>query len=219
MDLLEAMAARHSVRRYLDKPIEQEKINELLAQMRKGNEEAGLHFQLVLNEPEAFKGPLAHYGSFRGVKNYFVAVGPEDRDEAIGYYGEKLVLLAQSLGLNTCWVALTFRKSKVPAKIAAGEKLYVVIALGYGETQGTPHKNKDIEKHLQTGGLAPYWFRKAVEAAMMAPTAVNQQKFRFTLDGDRVWADAPKGKLTALDLGIVKYHFELGAGDHPFTWG
>ncbi|MBR6424827.1 MAG: nitroreductase, partial [Oscillospiraceae bacterium] len=87
MDLLEAMAARHSVRRYLDKPIEQEKVNELLAQMRKGNEEASLHFQLVLNEPEAFKGPLAHYGSFRGVKNYFVAVGPEDRDEAIGYYG------------------------------------------------------------------------------------------------------------------------------------
>jgi hypothetical protein len=31
----------------------------------------------------------------------------DDLDEKVGYWGEQLVLLAQTLGLNTCWVGLS----------------------------------------------------------------------------------------------------------------
>ena len=68
--------------------------------------------------------------------------------------------------------------------------------------------------------VMPDWFRAGVEAAMTAPTAINQQKFMLTLmrDGATVKAAAGLGPYAKMDLGIVKYHFEIGAGDHPFRW-
>ena len=65
----------------------------------------------------------------------------------------------------------------------------------------------------------PAWFRAGVEAALLAPTAINQQKFRFELVGEReVRAVQTGGFCRGLDLGIVKYHFECGAGKENFTW-
>jgi len=57
-----------------------------------------------------------------------------------------------------------------------------------------------------------------VEAALLAPTAVNQQKFRFTLSDRTVKAEATGGFSSRVDLGIVKYHFERGAGTEHFRW-
>lgn len=219
MTLTEAMMARHSVRRYLDKPIEAEKAVVLQKAIDEINAETGFRIQLVQNEPKAFAGPMAHYGSFRGCANYFVIAGPKNAAEAAGYFGEKLVLLAQQLGLNSCWTAMTYSKGKVPAEIRKGEKLHIVIALGYGETQGVPHKNKPMESLCKVSGEMPEWFKSAMQAAMTAPTAVNQQKFLFTLkENDAVEAKALFGPCSKIDLGIVKYHFEIGAGGHPFRW-
>ena len=92
--------------------------------------------QLILNEPKAFSGLMAHYGKFSGVKNYIALIGKKgnDLDEKCGYYGEKIVLKVQQLGLNTCWVAMTYSKVKTGFKINNGEKLCVVIVVGYGLT-------------------------------------------------------------------------------------
>jgi hypothetical protein len=163
---------------------------------------------------------MAHYGSFRGVTNYIALVGRSDRalEERCGYYGERLVLLCQQLGLNTCWVALTYNKSKTAAQVAPGEKLCLVIALGYGSDQGVSHKSKPTEKLMQISGEAPDWFRRGMEAVLLAPTAINQQKFLFSLEGDQVSAKAGLGFYTKIDLGIAKYHFEVGAGKEQFEW-
>ena len=67
-------------------------------------------------------------------------------------------------------------------------------------------------------GSSPRWFRSGVAAALLAPTAMNQQKFYLTLSEDKVTAKAKAGFYTKLDLGIVKYHFELGAGKDNFKW-
>lgn len=99
-----------------------------------------------------------------------------------------------------------------------GEKLCVVIALGYGETGGVPHKSKAISEVSKVEGVMPDWFKKGMEAAMLAPTAINQQKFLFTLDGGKISVKPGKGFYTKLDLGIVKYHFEVGAGKGNFEW-
>lgn len=218
MDAWKLMRARHSVRNYVNHPIEEEKLTALRQAMEEVNREAGLHIQLFTEEPEAFNANAAHYGQFSGCRNYFAMVGPKDADEAVGYYGEKLVLLAQELGLNTCWVALTFRKSAVVVDAAAGEKLHVVIALGYGENQGKPHKSKEASAVSNLTADSPKWFRDGVEAALLAPTAVNQQKFSFTLDGRRVKARTKLTFYGRMDLGIAKYHFELGAGRENFDW-
>lgn len=220
MDLLEAIEQRHSVRRYTDQPIEAEKMRELQRLVNECNHETGMHIQMVLNDPKAFDSKLAHYGRFSGVRNYFVIAGRKGKDleEKSGYYGEQLVLKAQTMGLNTCWVALTYRKNPEVFSLAPGEKLVCVIAFGYGKNQGASHKIKPRAEVMDCEGLPPEWFIQGVDAALLAPTALNQQKFRFILRGRKVKARKGFGFWTKLDLGIVKYHFELGAGKENFEW-
>ncbi len=99
------------------------------------------------------------------------------------------------------------------------------IALGYGETQGVGHKIKTVNQVSNASDVTPTWFRKGVEAALLAPTAVNQQKFSFEYMGmkdGRHQVHAKKGfsmiGYTLMDLGIAKYHFEIGAGKENFEW-
>lgn len=214
MELKEAMERRHSVRQYTDRPVPPEVLARLNEEIARHNREGGLHIQLVAEEPEAFKGALAHYGSFRGVRNYLCMIGPKGPglEEALGYHGEALVLEAARLGLDSCWVALTFRKRKCRCTVAPGEKLVCVIALGYGTSCGVPHKSRPLSEVCQGEEPLPDWFRAGVEAALLAPTAVNQQKFLLTLEGEKVQAKATGGFYSGVDLGIVKYHFELGSG-------
>ncbi|MGN0182831.1 MAG: nitroreductase family protein [Candidatus Ornithomonoglobus sp.] len=221
MELIEAIKNRHSVRSYDERKIEGDVKKELLGFIEQCNRESGLHMQLVLDEPKAFGGFMAHYGKFSGVKNYIALIGKKgsDLDEKCGYYGEKVVLKAQQLGLNTCWVALTYSKIKTAFQIDNGEKLCVVIAVGYGTTQGTAHRSKPIDSVINTAdGASPAWFKAGTEAALLAPTAMNQQKFTFALNGNKVSAKAGAGFYSRLDLGIVKYHFEIGAGTENFRW-
>ncbi len=238
MTLQEAIKARHSVRAYKNEPLADDAVKILEEQIAILNREGQLHMQLILNEPKAFQGTLAKYGKFRNANNYIVMAGQkaEDLDERIGYYGEHLVLLAQTLGLNTCWVGLSY--SKVPGTYELGEdeKIACYIAIGYGETQGVSHKVKTVEQvsrsAVTTPGstknandITPSWFKKGVEAALLAPTAVNQQKFSFEyvgMNNNRHQVRAKKGfsmlGYTKIDLGIAKYHFEIGAETDNFDW-
>lgn len=213
MEILEIMKQRHSVRQYTAKPIEAEKRQVLNALAAQANEKAGLHIQIVYDEPKCFDSFMAHYGKFTGVANYIALVGKKGPklDETLGYYGEELVLKAQELGLNTCWVALTHGKSS--AKVEKGEKLVCLISLGYGENQGVAHKSKAVEVLSTATEPAPDWFRTGMEAVQEAPTAMNQQKFHISLEENgTVTATAGSGFYTKLDLGIVKYHFEAATG-------
>ena len=220
MTELEAVRARHSVRQYLSKPLKPDELPQLRAEVDACNQESGLHIQLATNEPKAFEGTMARYGKFSGVQNYFALVGKAgpDLQEKCGYWGERLVLKAQMMGLNTCWVALTFSKVKSAYTLNSGEKLAAVIALGYGATQGVPHKSKSMDEVTKVEGPMPDWFRAGMEAVLLAPTAVNQQKFLFTLEDGKVSAQPGHAFYVKMDLGIVKYHFELGAGKENVQW-
>ncbi len=214
MEILEAIKKRRSVRQYLDKAIEEDILNKLQYEIDVCNKESGLNIQLVTNEPKAFDGFMAHYGKFSGVKNYIAIVGKksEDLSEICGYYGERLVIKAQQLGLNTCWVALTYKKVPNAFNINKGEKLILVISLGYGKTQGVERKSKSIEQVSNVSNKTPKWFNDGVEYALLAPTAMNQQKFKIIYDDGNVTFKAGLGFYTKVDLGIVKYHFEIASG-------
>ena len=226
MTLLEAISARHSVRKYIDKDIPADIIAALQEKVAECNKEGNLNIQLVQNETRAFTGMLS-YGQFSGVKNYLVMVGKKskDLDERVGYYGEQLVLFVQTLGLNTCWVGLSYRKVPEAYNVGKDEKLVCMIALGYGETQGVSHKIKDVEDVSNASDITPSWFKRGVEAALLAPTAVNQQKFSFEYVGVKDnWhiVKARKGfsiiGYTGIDLGIVKCHFMIAVGDVCLKW-
>ncbi len=242
ISLMEAIEQRHSVRQYEETPLPATVIAELADAVFACNEESGLHIQLVTGEPDAFTGMLAKYGKFSGVSNYFALVGKKasNLEEQCGYYGEKLVLLAQQMGLNTCWVGGTFNKRKTSFTVGKDEKLVLVIAVGYGATQGRTRKSKSFMDVNRSKGVIPTWYRRGVEAALLAPTAVNQQKFAFSYTGSAAAVPAGNEELAAgettrslpgvhvevdgfgffskVDLGIVRYHFQIGAGDAEYRW-
>lgn len=214
MEIIEAIKERHSVRQYTSKKIEATILAALQAEIDACNQEGGLHIQLVTDEPKAFDGFMAHYGNFSGVTNYIALIGKKSDklDELCGYYGERLLLKAQQLGLNSCWVAMTYKKIPSAFTIKKGEKLTVVISLGYGKTQGVEHKSKKPEQVSNLDANSPEWFKKGIESALLAPTAMNQQKFTFTYADGKVTAKAGMGFYSKIDLGIVKYHFEVASG-------
>lgn len=203
--MLDVMKQRHSVRQYKDVPIEQKVKEKLNAFINQVNLESGISFQIFFDEPTCFDSILAHYGKFSCVKNYIVIVGRKENQEKAGYFGEKIVLECQRLGLNTCWVALTHGKTN--AKVLRGQKVLCLIAFGYGENQGVSHKSKKIEE-LAKWDQEQDWFFKGMEAVCLAPTAINQQKFFFELKNGDVYAHSLPAFYSKLDLGIVKYHFE-----------
>lgn len=222
----EAIKNRHSVRSFSDEPLSAQERAVLQAEIERCNAEGNLHMSLVCDEPEAFNSAMAHYGKFSGCTDYLVIAGEPaaDLEERAGYYGERVVLLAQQLGLGSCWVAMTFKKRFVKKSVAAGEKLAIVVALGHGTTQGAAHKGKTPDQVSQTVDGAPEWFARGVDYALMAPTAMNQQSFSINLTGGEragkplVSAKANGGFYCKIDLGIVKLHFELGAGAGAFAW-
>ena len=229
MTLSEAILARHSVRAYTNKPITGDTLFVLQQKIDDVNAAGNLHIQLVLDEPKAFLCTRAKYGKFRGVRNYLVMAGKkaDDLDERVGYYGEQLVLLAQTLGLNTCWVGVSYSKTPGAFVLDEGEKVACVISIGYGETQGVSHKIKSPKEVSNASDITPRWFNEGVKAALLAPTAVNQQKFYFEYvgfdgEGKKPKVLAKKGTslvgYTLMDLGIAKYHFEIGAGKDNFDW-
>lgn len=228
MTPLEALKARHSVRKYQDRPIEKSTIDLLQTKINEINKIAELHIQLVTDEVKAFSGLLA-YGSFSGVSNYLVMIGRESDtlEHNVGYYGEQLVLYAQELGLRTCWVGLTYKKVPGVFVLFPGEKVVCCIAIGYGADDGRQSKSKRPDQVSNAGPATPEWFARGVEGALLAPTAVNQQKFYFTYIPPRSSGEKPCVKAerkfslvgyTKIDLGIAMYNFEVAAGVDNFTW-
>ncbi len=213
MTEIEAIKARHAVRNYLDKPIEADKIAKLKSKIDECNQKGNLHLQFIEDAGKTFNRLLNKAMGLGSAPSVIACVGREDDtlEERIGYYGEQIVLLAQNLGLNTCWAG-TFNAKNLPAEINDGEKAVIVIAIGYGANEGKQHKSKSVEQVIMGKGEKPYWFNYGVEMALLAPTAINQQKFEIGLNADgTVFFTDKGGPYSKVDLGIVKYHFEVGA--------
>ncbi len=221
---LEAIRARHSVRSYEDRPLSAEDVKAVEKLLAEVNAESGFHFQLILNEEKAFNsGFFGHYGKFENAVNYIVLAAKKGKGvhEKIGYYGAKVVLELQKLGLNTCWVGGTYKKVKAAYDLSGGERVMSVLTVGYGANPGHASKSKTPEETNRGKALdqTPEWYRNGVKAALLAPSAVNQKKYSFELKRkDKVKAYAGRGIMTDLDLGIARYFFEIGAGKGPEIW-
>lgn len=221
MELIEAIKNRRSVRSYTDQNLEGQILSKLQEIIESTNRESGLNFQLILNEPKAFDTMIARYGNFSNVKNYIALIGKNSPNlgEDCGYYGEKVVLEIQRMGLNTCWVGGTYKKVPEAFHLRPDEKQLLVIAVGFGVPGSEkPHKSKKFADVVEGKDTKPVWFIQGIEAALLAPTAMNQQNFKFALEGDNVRANAGWGFYTKVDLGIVKYHFEIGSGKDHNIW-
>lgn len=210
----EAIRARHSVRAYEDKAISPDLIEKLKERIGELNKEGDLHLQLLEDAGKAYSRLMTRFMGLDSAPSVIVCVGKDDAtlEERVGYFGEKLVLYAQQLGLNTCWTG-TFNKKTEGIVTDEGERMVIFIAIGYGSNQGKPHKCRPLSQIVSGKEEHPEWFDKGVELAQLAPTAVNQQKYRICLnDDDSVEFKDLGGAFSKVDLGIVRYHFEVGSG-------
>ena len=219
-DLQNAIVERHAVRHYLSTPISDETASSINEVVRQINEETGLNIQLIVNDSKALSNFFVTYGRFSGAKNYFALVGPSDENllENLGYYGELLALVCQSLGLNTCWVGGTFKKNLHRVVVNEGEEFVAIIAVGYGKNQGKQHISKPIEELADGLENAPQWYVEGVKSAMLGPSALNKQNFHFNYKNGKVSIWGTEEAYSQIDAGIAKLHFEIGSGKGSDIW-
>ncbi len=213
MSEIDAIKERHSVRNYEAKKIEAEKVEKIRAKIEELNKEGNLHLQFMEDAGKTYNKLFNKVAGLGSAPSVIACVGIDDEtlEQRVGYYGEKLVLFIQELGLNTCWAG-TFNEKNIGAEVGDGEKLVISIAVGYGKDKGKPHKSKSPEQVIEAKGDRPYWFNKGVDMALLAPTAINQQKFIIRLNEDESVEFVDKGGIfSQVDLGIVRCHFEIGA--------
>ena len=220
MKMEEAMRKRHTVRKYSDKKLSESFIDVLNERVEMNNQKYHLNMKLEVKDHKAI--PLIFRLLIcKGVKNYVVLAGDNSKDlaERIGYAGSDIMLFAQTLGLNSWWVSGTYNKIHVKKKVK-DSTVCGILVIGYGMHEGTPHKSDktplDISNYMS--GDAPEWFKEGVEAALLAPTALNRQKFKIIGNENKVKIEIEDGTSYGLDKGIIKYHFELGAGKENFEW-
>lgn len=213
MSEIDAIKERHSVRNYEAKKIEADKVEKIRAKIEELNKEGNLHLQFMEDAGKTYNKLFNKVAGLGSAPSVIACVGIDDEtlEQRVGYYGEKLVLFIQELGLNTCWAG-TFNQKNIGAEVGDDEKLVISIAVGYGKDKGKPHKSKSPEQVIEAKGDRPYWFNKGVDMALLAPTAINQQKFVIRLNEDESVDFVDKGGIfSQVDLGIVMCHFEIGA--------
>lgn len=217
MNIKEAMEQRHMVRKYTEKAIPNDLIKLLETRVEENNQKYNLNIKLMINNEEAI-GTIVKMILAKNVKNYFIMAGDksEDLDERLGYAGADLILYAQTLGLNTWWIGGMFNRST--AKYVDNKKVSGTVAIGYGETNGIPHKSKSYEEVAKYDGNVPEWFKNGIKGALLAPTALNKQDFKIIGNGNKVKIENNNGIFTGINRGLIKYHFELGAGSENFKW-
>ncbi len=213
MSEIDAIKERHSVRNYKPDRIEDKKVKLIEEKIDELNKEGNLHLQFIKDAGNTYNKLLNRAMGLGSAPSVIACVGFDDEnlEQRIGYYGERLVLFLQEIGINTCWAG-TFNKKNIGADINENERLVISIAAGYGKDYGKPHKSKSEEAVIDARGERPYWFNRGVEMALLAPTAINQQKFVIKLNEDESVDFIDKGGVfSQVDLGIVRCHFEIGS--------
>ena len=217
MTIKEAMKERHMVRKYVDKEIPEDVVLKLNERIEQNNDKYNLSIKLMLNNDKAVNSIIKLLLA-KGVKNYIILAGNESDDlaELLGYSSADIMLYAQTLGLNTWYVGGTFNRGV--SKYVPNKKVIGIVAIGYGVNNGEPHKSKTIEEVSCYDGNMPNWFKEGIEASLLAPTALNKQDYKIIGKGNNVKIEIDNGIFTGANKGLIKYHFELGAGKENFEW-
>jgi hypothetical protein len=227
----EAIGARHSRRRHVDRPIESETADTLRRHCEDFRPFDGIRAVMADAPQDVFTGvlgPVGSYGSVRGAPALLAFVGPEGRDVEVGYVGEAAVLEATALGLATCWVAGTFDRELAhrTLPLEAGEHVHAVTPVGYAQESkrgsertlarvlGARLRKDEDEIAPGLDDSWPGWAREAVDAARLAPSGANRQPWRFRMDENALVLSLAPGKTywtRGLDCGCALLHAELGA--------
>ena len=199
------------------------------------NVKNNLSIQMVIDQPDGFKGITSTYGIFSGVKNYIALIGPKDDPdihEKLGYFGEQILLTCEILGYGTCWVGGTFDRKKCKCKVDENEvfkcaivfgnvkKNYSIKEIAMDKTLHSVNKKPKLQDLFYSHDTPPNWFIEGMRMVERAPSAINKMPVKFFYSGDGVMAKVKNPKtINYYDLGIAKFHFQVGADNGHWDFG
>ena len=242
----EIIKNRHSVRSYNSEILGEElksKLEEYAANI-KGPFAAKLRLEVLdsLDLEEGAGSKFGTYGIIKGAKTFIAAATQKEEHsmEQLGYCLEKLMLYAESLGLGTCWMGGTFKRSQFAEliKLKEDEIMPAITPIGYpAEKRGFVEKvmrrmagsdnrkpwselffEGSFDKPLKKEAAGQY--AEVLEMVRLAPSASNKQPWRILKQGNEyhIYLQETKGYANALgfnmqkiDIGIAMCHFEMTA--------
>lgn len=218
-----AIALRRSTRVYDGKPLSAEFLADI-GQLAESTNPFGDVAVEIINEVPAgfFKGIIGSYFSIDDAPSAIVlSVSGADPNRYwhLGYIAEALVLEATARGVDSCWVAGSFSRevARAVASLPEGNMLVAAVAFGHGTESPREARRRPLSKIGPGFETWPAWARVGLEAARLAPSAVNRQPWRFSLDrrqratlhvGGALFS---RSALSYVGCGIAALHFELGA--------
>jgi len=230
-----AIQKRRSYRSYdANHEIPEDKLGALDEVCRRFIPFPGARSQLVYKPPaDIFKGIIGSYGKIKGSQGFIAFIGKMDSPsihEEVGYTGEGIILEAVSLGLDTCWVGGFFSRKRVSSiiELSPEEKVLAVTPVGYAQKAedfenkvmtgfGRTHNRLSLNRLLGKGPVKlPQWVESALEAARIAPSAINRQPWGFDIDESGITvfvrSKGPDFNVSKrLDCGIAMLHLEVAA--------
>ncbi|MBQ8536984.1 MAG: nitroreductase family protein, partial [Clostridia bacterium] len=236
-----AIEARTSIRTYAPRPVREELALLGLGGCLSNPLGPAVRVQVVQKDTAPEGEKLGTYGFIKGAKTFLAVTVPKapHAAEAVGYAFEKMVLQATALGLGTCWLGGTFRRSSFAAAIDIGpeEAFSILSPIGY------PAEKKRLVEHVFRGAIGSRnrkpWqklffckdlatpltpeaageYRQPLELLRLAPSAVNRQPWRVLAD-DRgfhffkktgIGGETGGLDMQRIDVGIAICHFHLAA--------
>jgi nitroreductase len=234
MSIIEAIQQRESIRNYIGEPLSKEHADAIEHYISGLKAPFGAKVRIRLIRSKSSQEPvkLGTYGVIAGASDFLALVYQEAplAEESAAYLFEQVILFCTGLGLGTCWIGGSFKRSDFagPMDLKAGEKLRIVSPVGYGKDKkrllekilrnthkhasrkpfGTLFFDENFEKPLSEEAAGV--FRNALEMVRLAPSANNSQPWRIVLDKNvlHFYHHPAIGGFSAIDLGIALCHFE-----------
>jgi len=232
----DALSERRSIRQYAPKAVEADQLEAMRRVCAEFHPFQSARAVLVADPGEdIFRGIPGGYGKVSGAPALVAFVGnmrSPDVQEALGYTGEGVILEATALGLATCWVGGFFspKRAAAMAQVAPNERVLAVTPVGYAK-EGSSLQERAMSRFGRNwqrrplrdlvAGLKendrPDWMKAALEAARLAPSAMNRQPWRFQVDKNSITVSADSALNPTmvvskrLDCGIAMLHIEIGA--------
>ena len=203
--MIEAINKRVSVRSYADRPIENDKKQEIINLLQStngcplGNKVRFMLIDFSEMDKDEIRN-LGTYGFISGAKLFIVSAIKDGVGALadLGYCFEKVILTATNLGLGTCWLGGTFKRANFAERINVSEDeiVPVISPVGYARDRRTiretavrrfanSNQRKPWEKLFFDGDLntplskdSAGLYAVPLECVRIGPSASNNQPWR-----------------------------------------
>lgn len=233
--LKQLIVKRKSTRTFSGNKLTDEQIYDIKRFMGSPDNKKGIfgfiRFELLENKNNSVFGA---YGDIVGASYYIAVITKNNKNALIdaGYAFERLILFAENMGLNTCWLAATSfdrNEAELRVNLADDEIIAAISPIGKKATQ--PSERERIERErlgsdgrlsfdtlfadASTGGIIiDKQERESLEAVRITPSALNNQPWRVVVDNGvahfyviRRFILPLNYDFQMLDLGAAVFHY------------